>query len=276
MLVHLVASSHPSVRPLAEPKIAWAVWERLRAAYPRALATCLMPSHLHLIDDVVDPSVAVARLARLLAGITRLVGLRRLWLPIPEPAAILNGRHLARGVRYVHLNPCRDALAADPLRWAWSTHRGAIGAELDPWVSADRLATALGRPRGGFEPWLHAYVSGDTSVNPAGTKFPRSALPTAVARLPLAEVVTAALAATPWSRGGDRRRAIVQLARSQGWPAASIAALGMSPRQIRRLSTPVVPEALSAALLCLGDARLRDRPRPLHSDPARAESPRAA
>jgi hypothetical protein len=55
-----------------------------------------------------------------------------------------NPRLQHRQVRYVHLNPCRDRFANDPLVPVWSTHRGAIGGEVDPWVSAERLSRALG------------------------------------------------------------------------------------------------------------------------------------
>jgi hypothetical protein len=46
-------------------------------------------------------------------------------------------RKLARQVRYIVLNPCRDRIVGDPLSWMWSTQRDVMGATVQPWVTRD-------------------------------------------------------------------------------------------------------------------------------------------
>lgn len=46
--VHFVATPKRGFHML-EPKYARWLWEHLRRAFPRALACCLMPDHLHLL-----------------------------------------------------------------------------------------------------------------------------------------------------------------------------------------------------------------------------------
>lgn len=47
----------------------------------------------------------------------------RLVRPLPPAEAVPEGPKRRRSVRYVHLNPCRARLVADPLAWPLSTHR---------------------------------------------------------------------------------------------------------------------------------------------------------
>ena len=215
-----------------------------------------MPNHLHLLLDATDPERERTRLAHVLGSVFRGEG-RGTWKPMPPPERITQGLHLWRQIRYVHLNPCRAELVKDPLEWPWSTHRGVVGAEVDPWVSARDLAAALGEQTHGFRERLHAYVSGDPSVQVAGTPFPTLAPARRIAAVPLDVVRRAALAATPWSRGSERLRAIVVLAQHQGWFDANVVAeaCGVTPQAVRHLRRGGEPTA--PALLCLGDARLQ-------------------
>ncbi|MEZ4220616.1 MAG: hypothetical protein R3B13_06760 [Polyangiaceae bacterium] len=108
--------------------------------------------------------------------------------------------------------------------------------------------------------WLHGYVSADPTVAVAGTPPPQLAEPTPVSRAPLADLVAAVRASTPWSSLALKRRVFVTLAGTVGWrdTMENALAIGVHPQTIRRLRrSPVAPRVLTAALLCLGDARLR-------------------
>ncbi|MCC6903256.1 MAG: hypothetical protein IT377_30065 [Polyangiaceae bacterium] len=258
MLIHAVAHALRGQKPLADPEAAWWLWWRLRLAFPSALAACLMPDHLHLIAAAATAACAQMRLAHVLSGFTVRASSRG-FEPVPLPEVVTSGKHLERQLRYVHLNACRAKLARDPLAWPWSTHRGAIGAELDPWVTDEALAKVLGRPVRGLPSWLHSYVSGDPSVDVGGSPSPVACTPREVSTVPLDTVRRAALAATPWSAPTVRRQQVVLLALHQGWrdTEAIAHAAGLSARTVRRIADEAPdPAALSAARLCLGDPRL--------------------
>lgn len=257
--MHLTARALPGYKPLLDPQTAWWLMWRLRLAFPMALAACLMPDHLHLILAAANASALRACLARVLSRMAVRAGLRHLFERVPEPLLIANGAHLERQIRYVHLNPCRAKLVSDPLAWPWSTHRGLVGAEADPWVDAEALAQALGRKALELPQWLHRYVSADPSVSTTGSPCPAPCPPRDVATVPLDAVRRAALAATPWSSPSQRRAAIVALATEQGWrdQVAVARAADLAPRSVRRLmSTPADAAAVRAAKLCLADRRL--------------------
>lgn len=238
------------------------LWQRLRSRYADVAAACLMPEHLHALAPTKDPSRERARLAYVLGAAFRGQG-PELWRRIPEPTVIRDRQHLYRQIRYVHLNPTRAGLVGDPLEWPWSTHRGVVGAEVDPWVTADSLARRLGEQRVGFEQRFHEHVSGDPSAAVGSTPFPVPAPARIVAAEPLAAIRRAALAATPWSLESERRRTLVVLAVHQGWsdPEAIAELCGISQRSVRRLRASDPPHP--AALLCLGDTRLQRGARPL-------------
>jgi len=161
------------------------------------------------------------------------------------------------------LNPCRDGLVRDPLAWPWSTHRDAVGAVAEPWVTAATLARELARPRNGFEGWLHRYVSADPSVAVTGTPFPVVAPASRLTTFPLLDIARAAAAATRaqpadicWP--GATRDLFLRLAARDGWrDAARLAvACDMTPHGVRKnLRKKGVP-GLDAAALSLGDPRL--------------------
>ena len=261
MLVHLVARALPGQRPLADPAAAWWLWRRLRRAWPNALAACLMPNHVHLLVHRGKPTAAAAQLAHCLSGFTRHVDGGRIWEPIPVPDPIRDAQKVALNLRYVHLNPCRAGLANDPLCWPWSTHRGLLGAEFDPWVTASRLATALHRSARFLPRWLHDFTTRDPSVSAGARRPPVAARPRAIPQVPLQVIVQAAEAATPWSRPSVRRRAVVLLAMAQGWRDTGLlgTATGLKRRRVQVLATQPAPVLLAAASMCLGDPRLRSK-----------------
>ena len=257
-IIHIVARAHSGLNPLRDPDTARWLFGRLRETWPNALAACVMPDHPHLLAED-DPDEARFKLGRILSGCARRRGRRKpTWQPVPTPKVVPDHKHLERTARYLHLNPCRKELASDPLAWPWSTHRGVVGAEHDPWVDADRLAEALGRSPLGFARWFHGYVSADSSVDPRGSFFPVAAEPREVVAVPLETIVRAATVATVWSSAAERRATICALARHQGWRDASAVsvAAGVTRQHVRLLWRNPPPRALAAALLCLGDERL--------------------
>lgn len=257
MITHLVARSLPGQKPFADPRAAWWLMWRMRLAFPAALAACVLPEHTHLITATPEPDAARTRFAKILAVAGVRAGLRRSFERVAESRVLASGRHLERSLRYVHLNPCRAGLVADPLEWPWSTHRGLVGAEVDPWVTPDAIAAALGRPARGLPAWMHGYVSSDPAVRVEGTRLPVPAPRVEIPRFPLEAIRLAALAATPWSAPAVRRTAIIDLALHQGWREARVvaAAAGTSIRTVqRRAALAVEPEL--ALRVCLADTRL--------------------
>lgn len=249
---------------LTDHDLARPLWQRLRATFPKVLAAVLMPEHLHLLLR------APARLVRQrLCDLVRALRRRKdaaaavRWLPVEMPTTVSNAKHAARQVRYLHLNPCRDALVDDPLAWPWSTHRDAVGAVADPWVTAAGLARALARAREGFEGWLHRYVSADPTVAVEGTPLPAVAPASSITTFPLRDIARAAAAATrarpaDICRPGATRDLFLRLAARDGWRDAARLALicRLTAHGVRKnLRNGDVPD-LDAAALCLGDPRL--------------------
>ena len=237
--------------PLSHPENARRMWRALRRTFPEALACCLMGNHLHLMVEA-DPARAVRALRRLIASQPGW------WMP-PTPPKVLAGKRekVRRELRYILLNPCRARMVADPLEWVWSTHRDLVGASIDPWVPAERLAW-LGSPRE-----LHAYISADPSVAVEGTPFPR--VEPGPEFFGLRDVWQATRRATRATDDeirarGVPRRVFLQLARAQGFdrPAALGELVGCHRTTVFRAwqAAPVY----QPALLCLHDARLRDAP----------------
>lgn len=138
------------------------LWRRITPRVEGMQVLVLMPDHVHLLHprDVRQP------LAQALAGHSRarqaehgLLGPGIARLPPAEPVPDADKRR--RSLRYVALNPCRARLANDPLAWPLSTYRDSVGLALCPILPSDP------------DPWeLHAYVSGDPSVNVRGTCLP--------------------------------------------------------------------------------------------------------
>lgn len=257
-MLHLVAHALPGRFPLADDEWAWWLWLRLRRRFPNAIAACLMPDHIHLLLLRELAQLAKLRLAKLLAALTRQQGLERGWRPVSDPQLIPSIQHLGTLCRYTHLNPCRAGLVDDPLAWPWSTHRGVCGAEISPWVDAERMAEALRRAKHDFPTEFHRYVSSDPSVHVAGTPVCAPVPPARVARAPLAEIVVASHVASVWLPRPERRRTAVLLAHQQGWtdPGVVAQAVGLGRTHVARMMRASAPGLVLPAATCLGDARL--------------------
>ena len=55
-------------------------------------------------------------------------------------------RYLLALVRYVHLNPVRARMVADPCDYQWSSHRAYLGAPCPGWLRIEPVLEVLGRP----------------------------------------------------------------------------------------------------------------------------------
>ncbi len=260
---HLTAKMPPHTPDLTREDTGGWLWKYMREAFPRALGCSLMPDHPHaIVGDETSPELANQRLARLLGHFARVFGVAGT-ARMARVTIIENTRTLRRELRYVALNPCRDDLVRCPLAWPWSTHRDLVGACVDPWVTADRLARVLEAPLPGFAARHHAYVSGDPHAAVEGTPFPIAAPPTNLPSIPLRTIAEAVASATRTRVGAIRERGLpralfVGLALEQGW--SSIAKLadvcGCCPRTIRNLTASLDTRLLGAPRLVLGDARL--------------------
>ena len=269
--IHLVASAYKLPIHICSDRVARFLWERLRRAFPFALAVCLMPNHIHVVCLSSYPERDRRRLASVLSGLRRShnPGAAIRFDPVPAPTIIVGRDKLARHIRYVVLNPCRDGLCDDPLSWPWSTHRDAVGAISDPWVTSDRLEQALGAL--GRPSRLHHYVSADPSTAVAGTPLPVALdAETLLPSIPLSFVADAAAAATRAPRAAIRSRTptralFIALAQTVGWRDARVLgeATRITPNAVRRRRRQQRPR-VQAAALCLADARLRAHPAACH------------
>jgi REP element-mobilizing transposase RayT len=145
-------------RTWGEARVLWEILARI----PGIVALVLMPDHVHLL--VMERGLPHVQ------GALRAWALRRnhmrgeegqVWGYRAKPREIQDDKHARRAQRYIHLNPCRGELAGDPLEWAFSTHRDAVGLA---WPAVRRVSADPGR--------LHAFVSSDPTVHPDGTRLP--------------------------------------------------------------------------------------------------------
>ncbi len=272
MFMHLVATPRFGLAPFHHPAHADWLWLRLRETFPDALAACILWNHIHLVSTYVADSASL--MGKILGGFARRVGRPGMFHAAPPPRPIPDRKHLQRTVRYVHLNPCREGIVRDPMSWPWSTHRGAIGAEFDPWVAPGRMQRELQWRTRDFPREFHRHVSSDPSAKVDGTPFPAPAQPRINAIVPLDMILAAANSATPWASRALSRKLAHQLAKEQGWADSPqlARALGVSRRTLRRWSEQPKLPAIVYPRLCLGDPRLFSRPAQLTPTVVRAAS----
>ena len=171
-LLHLVARTAEDARPFEQRHACADLWARLARTFD-LVACAFMPNHVHVLAQV-DRDIATRAFARVLSAFRlrmRALGATPVdfeWASLPRPEKVQHDkRHIARTVRYIHLNPVRDGLCDDPLEWEWSTHRDWLGAVARPCVDRTRWARAMGRRPSACAEWLHDYVSSDASVRNA-------------------------------------------------------------------------------------------------------------
>ncbi len=246
---HLVAHSVPPDWLFHDWREALDLWKRLLALGP-VQAIAIMPDHVHRVSRAVDPEAWHG----VLSGYARWRNNRRgepgrgVWLPSPPPEQVKGSKHLLRTLRYVHLNPCRDKLATDPLEWPFTTHRDRVGLAIPSVVQPHHDPA-----------WYHARVSGDPSVRVEGTDLPfgRQAMapPTFVEIEAAVSALTRTITDDLRQRGPSRTLLIQALVTLTALSKSAIAAkLGVSHSAVSR--APTLPLATASVIeRVLGDTR---------------------
>jgi len=228
------------------------LWRLVFEHVPDPIALCLMPDHVHLLharDVHRELGLAMSAYARHRNHARGSAG--PIWRSQGRPDPVVGAVKERRSVRYIHLNPCRAGLVADPLAWPWSTHR-------------DRLGLAMpARVRASPDPvGFHAYVSSDPTVCVTGTDLPMSGdlVVPGAAGLELLRSAVSTVARVPWSEVGERspaRRLWVRAARCLSpEPTRVIAAhIGVSDRAVRYIDDRWGPD-MGVLGSAAGDPRL--------------------
>ena len=262
---HVAARAHTCPVPLIEREVAAWLWSRMTSAFPDTLAASLMPDHIHHVVRGADGNGVRRKLARVVNGLRRSKnpGAAVRWDPVSVVGPFTDRRKIARQIRYVVLNPARAGLVRDPLLWEWTTHRDVVGAVADPWVEAARLEGIIGVGHPDFIAEHHRYVSADPSTSVKGTPVPAPASDRGWAPRALGEILASALAATRSGpaeirRPSAARRVFISLAAYCKVTDTEVIAnlCGVTSRTLRWHRAQAEPPT-RAALLCLGDRRLR-------------------
>lgn len=247
---HVVAHARPETLVFRSWQEAQLLWSALEGG-PACVAAALMPDHVHVLlrrreeqRDLVRALIGYGRTRNALRGERGPA-----WCEGINGTPVRGAEHVRRTMRYIHLNPCRRRLAADPLAWPFSTHRDCVGLVMRP-IRAPLLDAAR----------FHAFVSADPSVDPHGTDLPvfvedkghgvstdaiRSAL-SALLRVEPAE----------FSRRGPARSLLVSAARSLSSESreAIVRLCAVSAPTLRRAG-PAPAGALRMIRLVLHDPR---------------------
>lgn len=174
---HLVYRSRYPERPFLDRGLCVDSWKKLREYFEEPAAAVLMPNHLHLLDASLSATEIQKRLDAFHHQMSRWAGKGTFNSP-PPLEVIPDPHHLKRQIRYVHLNPCRKQLCADPLDWEWSTHLDYMGAAEDAWVDVAKIFRTIGFPQGpSGNQAFHRYISSDPTVAVVGTAAPALAHP---------------------------------------------------------------------------------------------------
>lgn len=246
-MFHHVVRSVPGVLLFRDWTEARALWVRVVSASPGLHALCLMPDHLHLLH----PRPVRRELGVALAAYARLANHRRgrqgpLVRPTRAPEEVVGATKTRRSIRYVHLNPCRAGLAADPVAWAFSTHLDALG-----------LSAPAARPAARDPLSFHRWVSADPTVHVQGTDLPvpPAGLSTLRRVLAAVSVATRTPATAVLSNRSPQRRLFLSQAR--GLTDASVAQIahftGISSRTVQRAKPAATPRIAALA----ADSRIR-------------------
>ena len=107
----------------------------------RVHAFCLMTNHVHLALQAGD--IPLSRgMQNLSFRHTRRINWREkrtghLFQGRYKAVLVDAGSYLLELVRYIHLNPVRSGMVANPEDYPWSGHRAYLGKELLPWLTTD-------------------------------------------------------------------------------------------------------------------------------------------
>ena len=114
------------------------------------VAYCWMPNHVHLAVQVAN--APLGDLMRVVASRYA----RQLQRAVPTTGHLFERRYRARLVdaeryllalvRYIHLNPVRARMVADPRDYPWSSHRAYLGGICPGWLCIDSVLGMFGAP----------------------------------------------------------------------------------------------------------------------------------
>jgi len=117
----------------------------------RVHACCWMPNHLHLLVQISDVPLGglILRIASQFARAVqaRLETTGHLFERRYHAVLVDADDYLLTLIRYIHLNPVRAGLVADPVEYLWSSHCTYLGMRQQPWVTTDFTFALLGRSR---------------------------------------------------------------------------------------------------------------------------------
>lgn len=242
---HLIAHTRKGDRSLANPDRAPWIWNRLQRHLPDALASTLMPEHLHGLA----PPGSQPAFRRGLAAITAKFGVR---FDVLDPVPANSPAIARRMIRYIFFNAVRAGLVPDPWSWPWSTLRDLAGAVHPAWTPLPRLARILRVSPSDLIAVLTTTADHRPSP-PVGTA------PLVASTIAVRQAVSAALRLPHESTQRGRPRRLVIRAHERITPVrpAELARrLDCSVRTVQRhLGRP--DPALDAVMLCLSDPRLR-------------------
>jgi REP element-mobilizing transposase RayT len=128
-------------RPADRDLFSSLVGEMIERFRMRVHAHCWMSNHVHLLMQVSDVPLGQAMM-RIASRFARHMQKQR-----PTTGHFFERRYrailvdadeyLLELVRYIHLNPVRAGIVADPMEYAWSGHCAYLGAAAVPWLTTD-------------------------------------------------------------------------------------------------------------------------------------------
>jgi putative transposase len=111
------------------------------------LAYCLMPNHVHLLIETTEPNLG--RGMHMLHGVYAQAFNKR-WTRVGHlfqsrfgSRIVHDEVQLAVVLAYIAVNPVAAGLCADPVDWAWSSHRALVAGDAATVVDVGRLAQHL-------------------------------------------------------------------------------------------------------------------------------------
>ncbi|MBM4195469.1 MAG: transposase [Gammaproteobacteria bacterium] len=118
----------------------------------RVHAYCWMTNHLHLLIQVAEMPLSrlilriASRYARTVQAVMKTTG--HLFERRYHAVLVDADNYLLELIRYIHLNPVRGGLVADPGEYPWSSHRVYIAASQAPWVTTEFALALFSAERG--------------------------------------------------------------------------------------------------------------------------------
>lgn len=128
------------------------VIKAIRDLHARVHAYCWMTNHIHMLVQISENPLGklMLRIASTYARTvqSRLETTGHLFERRFHAVLVQADRYLLELLRYIHLNPVRAGLAADPALYPWSSHRTYLGTQQQDWVTTDFALGMLDTQRG--------------------------------------------------------------------------------------------------------------------------------